>query len=173
MAMSDWESLISEVSSETPTAKPVVHKVEEEESNEFGDVLRRAMLLRTENALKAAEVNPLKIKPEEPKPKDDTSGADWFNMPRTELTDDQRRDWETLKLRNVFSKGATNMAKLSENPSPYVQFATVKENKFEGRGERLTRKERAMTITEEIAKDQSVVDYIEKAYSKIEKPKRR
>ena len=122
--------------------------------------------------MKKAEVDPLKMKPNQKVEKVETAGENWFNMPKAEITPEIKRDWELLRMRSVFRSGADNNT-LSENPPEFLQVGTVKENPIEGRKGRAGRRYRAETITEALAKDAEFRDFIERNYQRLESKKKK
>lgn len=85
------------------------------------------------------------------KTKDD-AGSDWYNMPRTNLTPQLRRDLQILRLRDVVAMGKQFFKK--DNKKDFVpefsQVGTIVAGATDGSNQRLTRKERKQTIVEEV-----------------------
>ncbi|KAL2270451.1 hypothetical protein VTJ83DRAFT_2635 [Remersonia thermophila] len=88
----------------------------------------------------------------------DTLGPDWFNMPRTELTPELKRDLQALRMRDVAALGKQFFKKDSRKPlvPEYCQVGTIIAGATDGQSNRLTRKERKRTIVEEILASDNV-----------------
>ncbi|KAI8347276.1 Fcf2 pre-rRNA processing-domain-containing protein [Mortierella sp. GBAus27b] len=102
-----------------------------------------------------------------------TAGKGWFDLPQQILTPELKRDLQILKLRNVLDpkrfykreeKGKTKFPK-------YFQIGTVIEGNTEFYSSRLTKKERATTITGEVMKDLTGRDYYKRKFDEIQEAK--
>ncbi|KAH6624231.1 hypothetical protein B0J18DRAFT_490254 [Chaetomium sp. MPI-SDFR-AT-0129] len=82
----------------------------------------------------------------------DTLGADWFNLPRTNLTPELKRDLQALRMRDVAAMGKQFFKKDSRKGlvPEYSQVGTIVAGPTDGARNRLTRKERKQTIVEEL-----------------------
>ncbi|KAK4249638.1 hypothetical protein C7999DRAFT_39300 [Corynascus novoguineensis] len=82
----------------------------------------------------------------------DTLGADWFNLPRTNLTPELKRDLQVLRMRDVAAMGKQFFKKDSRRDlvPEYSQVGTIVAGATDSMTNRLTRKERKRTIVEEI-----------------------
>ena len=82
----------------------------------------------------------------------DTLGPAWFNMPRTNLTPELKRDLQALRMRDVAAMGKQFFKKDSRKDlvPEYSQVGTIIAGATDGVNNRLTRKERKQTIVEEI-----------------------
>ncbi|KAJ5092250.1 Fcf2 pre-rRNA processing [Penicillium alfredii] len=79
-----------------------------------------------------------------------TAGADWFNLPKTELTPELKRDFQLLRMRSVLDpkrhyKKESGKAKLPE----FSQVGTIIEGPTEFFSGRITKKDRKKTFVEE------------------------
>ncbi|AEO58126.1 hypothetical protein MYCTH_101411 [Thermothelomyces thermophilus ATCC 42464] len=89
----------------------------------------------------------------------DTLGADWFNMPRTNLTPELKRDLQVLRMRDVAAMGKQFFKKDTRRDlvPEYSQVGTIIAGATDGMNNRLTRKERKRTIVEEILAHDNVL----------------
>ena len=170
--MADRDGLIAQLeSAAVPTSQssdtPVV--VESNQSYEFGDLLESSVQQRVKEALEKAETNPHKIGPTIKQEKQETSGPNWFNVPKANLSEADKRDWQILRMRSVISSGGANGVELPEEPPEFLQFAVVRDNPVEGQRGRVSRKLRAPTIAESLAKDAEFRDFLETNLRKIQK----
>ncbi|KAF9971558.1 hypothetical protein BGZ73_005493 [Actinomortierella ambigua] len=102
-----------------------------------------------------------------------TTGKGWFDMPQQVLTPELKRDLQILKLRNVLDP--KRFYKREEKGKPkfpkYFQVGTVIEGNTEFYSSRLTKKERATTITGEVMKDVAGRDYYKRKFDEIQETK--
>ncbi|KAK4462492.1 Fcf2 pre-rRNA processing-domain-containing protein [Cladorrhinum samala] len=82
----------------------------------------------------------------------DNAGADWYNMPRTELTPQLKRDLQVLRMRDVIAMGKQHFKKDNRKDfvPEYCQVGTIIAGAADGSSQRLTRKEKKRTIVEEV-----------------------
>ncbi|KAF9147352.1 hypothetical protein BG015_011031 [Linnemannia schmuckeri] len=99
-----------------------------------------------------------------------TTGKKWFDMPQQVLTPELRRDLQILKLRNVLDP--KRFYKREEKGKPrfpkYFQVGTIIEGNTEFYSSRLSKKERATTITGEVMKDIAGRDYYKRKFDEIQ-----
>ncbi|KAL1839944.1 hypothetical protein VTJ49DRAFT_988 [Mycothermus thermophilus] len=103
----------------------------------------------------------------------DTLGPDWFNMPRTDLTPELKRDLQALRMRDVAALGKQFFKKDSRKPlvPEYCQVGTIIAGATDGQSNRLTRKEQKRTIVEEILASDNVKK-LKNKYLDIQQQKR-
>ncbi|KAH6849714.1 Fcf2 pre-rRNA processing-domain-containing protein [Chaetomium sp. MPI-CAGE-AT-0009] len=103
----------------------------------------------------------------------DTLGADWFNLPRTNLTPELKRDLQALRMRDVAAMGKQFFKKDSRKDliPEYSQVGTIIAGATDGVNNRLTRKERKRTIVEEILSSENV-GKLKSKYQDIQERKR-
>ncbi|KAL2168833.1 hypothetical protein VTG60DRAFT_6803 [Thermothelomyces hinnuleus] len=103
----------------------------------------------------------------------DTLGADWFNMPRTNLTPELKRDLQVLRMRDVAAMGKQFFKKDTRRDlvPEYSQVGTIIAGATDGMNNRLTRKERKRTIVEEILAHDNV-GKLKSKYQEIQEKKR-
>lgn len=91
----------------------------------------------------------------------DNLGSDWFNMPRTNLTPELKRDLQILRMRDVVAMGKQFFKKDSrKNLIPeYCQVGTIVAGATDGVNGRLTRKEKKRTIVEEVLSGENLAKF--------------
>lgn len=99
--------------------------------------------------------------------------SDWYNMPRTNLTPELKRDLQLLRMRDVVAMGKQFFKKDSRKDfvPEYCQVGTIIAGATDGVSSRLTRKERKRTIVEEVLSSDSVSKYKRK-YHEIQEHKK-
>ncbi|KAK4155199.1 hypothetical protein C8A00DRAFT_42164 [Chaetomidium leptoderma] len=87
----------------------------------------------------------------------DTLGSAWFNMPRTNLTPELKRDLQVLRMRDVAAMGKQFFKKDTRKDlvPEYSQVGTIIAGATDGVNSRLTRKEKKRTIVEEVLSGQN------------------
>ncbi|KAF9432089.1 hypothetical protein BGZ76_011273 [Entomortierella beljakovae] len=102
-----------------------------------------------------------------------TAGKGWFDLPQQVLTPELKRDLQILKLRNVLDP--KRFYKREEKGKPkfpkYFQVGTIIQGNTEFYSSRLTKKERATTITGEVMKDITGRDYYKRKFNEIQESK--
>lgn len=85
------------------------------------------------------------------KEKKATAGSDWFNLPRTEMTPELRRDLQLLKMRNVLDPKRHYKKSDSKSDVPaFSQVGTIIEGPTEFYTGRINKKDRHQTLVEEV-----------------------
>ncbi|KAF9384712.1 hypothetical protein BGX21_001242 [Mortierella sp. AD011] len=131
-----------------------------------------------QSALEACEINmnAQKVhisKKQKKEEKEKTAGKGWFDLPQQILTPELKRDLQILKLRNVldpkrfYKREEKGKAKFPK----YFQVGTIIEGNTEFYSSRLTKKERATTITGEVMKDLTGRDYYKRKFNEIQESK--
>lgn len=106
------------------------------------------------------------------KDKKATAGADWFNLPRTDLTPELRRDLQLLKMRNVLDpKRHYKKSDSKSDVPPFSQVGTIIEGPTEFYNSRLTKKDRKQTLLEEVLAQEESSGKFKKKYDDILKSK--
>ncbi|KAF1851122.1 nucleolus protein-like protein required for cell viability [Cucurbitaria berberidis CBS 394.84] len=101
-----------------------------------------------------------------------TAGAQWFNMPKTELTPELRRDLQLLKMRSVLDPKRHYKKDNSKNDVPaFSQVGTVIEGATEFYSSRLNKKDRKQTILEEVISQEQGSGRFKRKYADIAKTK--
>ncbi|PYH48302.1 Fcf2 domain-containing protein [Aspergillus saccharolyticus JOP 1030-1] len=79
-----------------------------------------------------------------------TAGGDWFDLPKTELTAELRRDLQLLRMRSVLDpKRHYKKESGKAHPPPYSQIGTVIEGPTEFFSGRIVKKDRKKTFVDE------------------------
>ena len=172
--MADWDALIAEESAQNTELRPEVKQSDLSYSGfAFGDTLQEFSEQNLKNQESKMVSDPLKIQAHKlKKEKDETAGKNWFNMPKSNLTEEDLRDWEILHMRSVIEKGAANVAPLPEKPPEFLQFGIIHSHAMDGNKAKLSRKQRAPTIAEMLAKDDSFQRFLDDAKKKEQKKKK-
>ncbi|KAK5807758.1 Fcf2 pre-rRNA processing-domain-containing protein [Linnemannia elongata] len=128
----------------------------------------KAALETCEVNMNAEKVHVSKRQKQEEREK--TTGKKWFDMPQQVLTPELRRDLQILRLRNVLDP--KRFYKREEKGKPrfpkYFQVGTIIEGNTEFYSSRLSKKERATTITGEVMKDVAGRDYYKRKFDEIQ-----
>ncbi|KAI9844090.1 MAG: hypothetical protein M1837_005804 [Sclerophora amabilis] len=114
--------------------------------------------------------DPVKVKEQTQQNKKATAGSDWFNMPRTKLTPELKRDLQLLQMRSVLDpkrhykkSGSTRKFKAPE----YSQMGTVVEGPTEFYSARIPNKERKQTFVEEVLSKEDTVRKFKNKFHEI------
>lgn len=96
-----------------------------------------------------------------------SSGKEWFDMPKPEITPEVKRDLQILKMRHVLDRKRhyKKMGK-QENPT-YFQMGTIIEGPTEFFSARLTKKERKQTIVDELLASEEQKQYYERKHDEV------
>ena len=93
-----------------------------------------------------------KIK-ERQKKAQETAGPGWYNLPKTELTDDVKRDLQILKMRKVLDTKQHYKRDDSKKIPKFFQMGTIIEGSHEFYSGRMSKKERKRTMVDELLAD--------------------
>ena len=96
-----------------------------------------------------------------------TKGADWYNMPAPELTEERKNDLELLQMRNVLDPKRFYKKNKSENLPKYFQIGTVVDNASDFYTDRVTKKDRKQTMVDELLADAEFKKYQKRKYVQI------
>ncbi|KAI2487164.1 rRNA-processing protein FCF2 [Pyrenophora tritici-repentis] len=123
------------------------------------------------NGIKKIE-DPLQIKKQKQEEKKANAGAQWFNMPKTDLTPELRRDLQLLKMRSVLDPKRHYKKDNSKNDVPaFSQVGTVIEGPTEFFSSRLKNKERKQTMLEEVIAQEQDSGRFNRKYQDIQTTK--
>ncbi|CAO3626026.1 unnamed protein product [Cunninghamella blakesleeana] len=93
-----------------------------------------------------------------------TTGKGWFDMPRTEITPEIKRDLEILKMRHILDR-KRHYKKMGKNSDPtYFQVGTVIEGATEFFSSRINKKDRKRTFVDEILGNDEQREYYRNKY---------
>lgn len=106
------------------------------------------------------------------KEKKATAGSDWYNLPKTNLTPELKRDLQLLRMRDTidpkrFYKKDNKKAHIPE----YSQVGTIIEGPTEYFNSRLTNKERKRTFVEEVMAGEISSGRFKSKYNEIQATK--
>jgi len=97
-----------------------------------------------------------------------TAGAAWFNMPKTNLTPELKRDLQLLKMRNVLDPKRHYKKDNAKNDVPaFSQVGTIIEGPTEFFSSRLSNKDRKQTLLEEIVNQEEQSGRFKRKYNDI------
>ncbi|KAF2679015.1 Fcf2-domain-containing protein [Lentithecium fluviatile CBS 122367] len=123
------------------------------------------------NGVKKIE-DPVAIKRQKKEEKKATAGSDWYNLPRTELTPELRRDLQLLKMRNVLDPKRHYKKSDSKSDVPaFSHVGTVVEGPTEFYNSRINNKDRKRTLVEEVLAQEESSGKFKRKYDDILKSK--
>lgn len=99
----------------------------------------------------------------------DTAGPNWFNLPKTQMTAEFKRDWQMLRIRGVLDPKHQKKALRASAPQ-YSQVGEIVAGPTEFFSARMSRKERKQTILEEVMSNHNDAKFKAK-YAGIQKQK--
>lgn len=102
-----------------------------------------------------------------------TAGEEWFNLPKTEMTPEFKRDLQLLRMRSVLDpkrhyKKESGKAK----PPEFSQVGTIIEGPTEFFSARIAKKDRKKTFVEEAMASERETRRFESKYNDIQSTKR-
>ncbi|KAI5197823.1 rRNA-processing protein FCF2 [Aureobasidium subglaciale] len=116
--------------------------------------------------------DPVAIKKKTLESKKATAGEQWYNMPRTDLTPELKRDLQLLKMRNVLDPHRHYKKDGGKMRAPdYSQVGTIVEGPTEYFSGRLNNKERKKTFVDEVLSREKDTGRFKKKYSDIQTSK--
>ncbi|EPE34062.1 hypothetical protein GLAREA_07075 [Glarea lozoyensis ATCC 20868] len=152
------------------TITPYIQKTDQ------GARVNPSMLINPEvrklaNGIRTVE-DPIMAKAKAAKNAKANAGADWYNLPKTNLTPELKRDLQLLKMRSVldpkrFYKKESSKASVPE----FSQVGTIIEGPTEFFTARLTNKERKRTLVEEVLQSEKHSGRFKSKYNEIQESK--
>ncbi|KAK5711933.1 dTDP-fucopyranose mutase [Elasticomyces elasticus] len=98
-----------------------------------------------------------------------TAGPSWFNMPRTDLTPELKRDLQLLKMRNVLDPHRHYKKDGGKMQAPeYSQMGTIIEGPTEFFSGRIENKQRKKTFVEEVLAGEQQTGRFKKKYGELQ-----
>ena len=98
-----------------------------------------------------------------------TAGPDWFDLPKTNMTKELKRDLQLLHMRNVLDPKRHFKKENKKVTSPeFSQLGTIVEGPTEFFCARVPRKQRTRTLTAELLADQSVKNRFKSKYGELQ-----
>ncbi|KAI7907266.1 Fcf2 pre-rRNA processing-domain-containing protein, partial [Cokeromyces recurvatus] len=97
-----------------------------------------------------------------------TTGKEWFDMPKAEITEEVKRDLQILKMRHILDR-KRHYKKMGKRPDPkYFQIGTIIEGPTEFYSARMSRKERKQTIVDELIANDELKQYYKRKYNEVQ-----
>ena len=101
-----------------------------------------------------------------------TAGSDWFNLPRTDLTPELKRDLQLLKMRNVLDpKRHYKKENAKTNAPEFSQVGTIIEGPTEFYSSRIPNRERKNTFVDEVLAAEESTGRFKRKYGDIQSSK--
>lgn len=98
-----------------------------------------------------------------------TAGPDWFNLPRTDLTPELKRDLQILRMRDVLDpKRHYKKDNTREKFPEFSQVGTIIEGPTEYFSARLSNKDRKRTLAEEVLENEKASGRFKKKYAEVQ-----
>lgn len=116
--------------------------------------------------------DPVLVKRRHEEEKKATAGPMWFNLPRTDLTPELKRDLQLLRMRSVLDpKRHFKKDNRKSDVPEFSQIGTIIEGPTEFRSARLTNRERKRTLVEEVLAGELSTRRFKSKYNEIQKSK--
>lgn len=97
-----------------------------------------------------------------------TTGSAWFDMPKTEMTDEVKRDLQVLKMRHILDR-KRHYKKMGKRPDPkYFQIGTLIESPTEFFSARINKKDRKQTIVDELMASDELKQYYKRKHTEVQ-----
>ncbi|KAI7230220.1 rRNA-processing protein FCF2 [Hortaea werneckii] len=101
-----------------------------------------------------------------------TAGADWYNLPRTDLTPELKRDLQLLKMRGVLDPHRHYKKEGGKMQAPeYSQVGTIVEGPTEFYSGRIENKKRKRTFVEEVLSGEQETGRFKRKYGELQDKK--
>ncbi|KAL6864382.1 Fcf2 domain-containing protein [Trichoderma novae-zelandiae] len=100
----------------------------------------------------------------------DTAGAEWFDLPKTDMTPEFKREWQLLRMRNVLDPKHQKKALRAAAPQ-FSHVGRVVASPFDPRSARLGSREKKKTLLESIMSVHNDAK-LESKYSSVQEKKR-
>ena len=101
-----------------------------------------------------------------------TAGSDWFNLPRTDLTPELKRDLQLLKMRNVLDPKRHYKKENGKATVPnFSQVGTIIEGPTEFYSSRIPNRERKKTFVDEVLAAEESTGRFKSKYNDIQAAK--
>ncbi|KAF1985922.1 Fcf2-domain-containing protein [Aulographum hederae CBS 113979] len=101
-----------------------------------------------------------------------TAGADWFNLPKTELTPEFKRDFQLMKMRAALDPHRHYKKENAKAvPPPFAQVGTIIEGSTEYFSARVHNKDRKRTFVDEVLASENSTGRLKRKYAEIQATK--
>lgn len=101
----------------------------------------------------------------------DTTGPGWFNMPATEVTPEIKKDLQLIRLRGYVDPKRFYKNNDWKAAPKYFQIGTVVEGATEFYSSRMTNKEKAPTLVDELLRDDQARTYLKHKFRDLQQAK--
>ncbi|TVY21243.1 rRNA-processing protein fcf2 [Lachnellula arida] len=123
------------------------------------------------NGIRRVE-DPVAVKAKAAEAKKATAGSDWYNLPKTNLTPELKRDLQLLRMRAVLDPKRHYKKEGSKPQIPeFSQVGTIIEGPTEFFSARLTNKDRKRTLVEEVLEGEKATQRFKSKYREIQEAK--
>ncbi|KAI1331316.1 Fcf2-domain-containing protein [Xylariaceae sp. FL0255] len=99
------------------------------------------------------------------------AGPNWFNMPKTDLTPELRKDLQLLKMRDVLDPKRFYKKDNSRGIPEYAQVGTMIPSRTDFFNSRMSKKERKRTLLEDVLETESATKRFKNKYGEIQATK--
>lgn len=101
-----------------------------------------------------------------------TAGTNWYNIPRTKLTPELKRDLQLLRIRSVLDPKRHYKKESGKTQVPeFSEVGTIIEGPTEFFNARLTKKDRKRTFVEEVLTGETAMHRFKSKYNDIQTAK--
>lgn len=101
-----------------------------------------------------------------------TAGEKWFNMPKTDLTPELKRDMQILKMRNVLDPHRHYKKEGGKMQAPeFSQVGTIVEGPSEYYSARINNRDRKRTFVEEVLAGEQETGRFKRKYGDVQSKK--
>lgn len=98
-----------------------------------------------------------------------TAGPEWFDMPKTNLTTELKRDLQLIKMRSVLDPKRHYKKDNSKQLAPdFSQVGTIIEGPTEFFSARINNRDRKRTFVEEVMSDETKLQRFKSKYGEIQ-----
>jgi hypothetical protein len=116
--------------------------------------------------------DPVQVKVDAAKARKANAGSNWYNLPRTNLTPELKRDLQLLKMRSVLDPHRHYKKDNRKSDVPeFSQVGTIIEGPTEYFSGRLSNKERKRTFVEEVLTGEQASGKFKSKYNEIQTTK--
>ncbi|KAF4551406.1 putative rRNA-processing protein fcf2 [Elsinoe fawcettii] len=141
-----------------------------------------AMVLREESGVKHDKEkdtthmrkveDPVTVRKQQLEKKKATAGERWYNLPKTDLTPELKRDLQILKMRNVLDPHRHYKKEGGKMKAPeYSQVGTIIEGPTEYYSSRVSNRDRKRTFVEEVLAGEQETGRFKKKYGDVQAKK--
>lgn len=154
---------VTDTNEKEPRIETKIHKaasikssLEEAAKQEVKNLMKRSVLpsdMEKEKNCPRFYINKYKVSKEKQKKKEETAGTGWYNLPKTEMTDEIKKDLQIIKMRSTLDTKHHYKRSDQKNFPKFFQMGTIVEGAHEFYSSRMTKKERKRTMVDELLAD--------------------